>query len=339
MTYFVTIDGSMGEGGGQILRSALALSLCLQQPFRIINIRAARAKPGLRPQHLVAVHAAAAVSNAEVEGDAIASQHLRFVPRAIKPGNYRFDIGTAGSTTLVLQTILPLLLTADAPSHITLEGGTHNPLAPSFDFFEHVFVPLLRHMGPNITARQIRPGFYPVGGGIVEVEIRPVPALQPLALIERGTILRQRAWATLSHLPRHIAERELKIVAQRFDLAADQLEVRTVDASGPGNALALLIESEHVTELFSGIGERGIQAEAIAEGVASEAQRYLGAGVPIAEHLADQLLVPLALAGGGSFITLRPTRHTLTNIEVVQLFTGKRFVCEELRHDRWRITL
>ncbi len=332
------IDGSMGEGGGQILRSALALSLCLGQSFRIFNIRAARKKPGLRAQHLVAVNAAAAIGEADVHGAIQGSQQLEFVPHGIKPGEYCFDIGTAGSTTLVLQTILLALLTADAPSHITLQGGTHNPLAPPFDFFEQAFVPLINCMGPTLKTRLKRPGFFPVGGGLVEVTIEPVSALLPLYLLERGVLLSQCAWAMVSHLPEHIAERELNVIGQQLGLPTSALEVRQANAKGPGNAVTILIESEHVTEVFVGIGERGIRAEAVAEGVVTAVRRYLAAGVPVGEYLADQLLLPLALAGGDGFITLRPTQHTTTNIDVLEKFMGKRLVCEELGHDRWRIS-
>ncbi|OGT20541.1 MAG: RNA 3'-terminal-phosphate cyclase [Gammaproteobacteria bacterium RBG_16_57_12] len=334
----LTINGTLGEGGGQILRSALALSLCLGRPFRISNIRATRSRPGLMPQHLVAVTAAAAVGDAEVRGATPGSRELEFVPRTIKPGEYRFDIGTAGSTTLVLQTILPALLTAAAPSHIRLQGGTHNPLAPSLDFFQHAFVPLINRMGPRIQTRQERPGFYPVGGGIVEVLIEPISSLQPLSLLERGEIVSRRAWAMVSRLPEHIARRELEVIEQQLGLPTSALELRQVEAKGPGNALTVLIESEHVTEVFAGIGERGVPAETVAQGVVAEVQRYLAAGVPVGEHLADQLLLPLALAGGGSFITLRPSRHTNTNMEVIKHFTGLQFACEELGEDRWRIS-
>ncbi len=334
----LNIDGAMGEGGGQILRSALALSLCLGQPFHISNIRATRRRPGLMPQHLVAVKAAAVIGEAEVQGATQGSRELEFIPHGTKPGDYHFDIGTAGSTTLVLQTILPALLTAAAPSRISLQGGTHNPLAPPFDFFERAFVPLINRMGPRLQAHLKRPGFYPVGGGVVEVSIEPAPTLQTLTLLQRGPILSQHAWAMVSRLPAHIAQRELKVLGDQLGLPSKTLEVRQVEAKGPGNAVTLMIESEHVTEVFVGIGERGVTAETVAEGVVTAVRRYLAAEVPVGEYLADQLLLPLALAGSGSFVTLRPSRHTTTNIKVVELFTGIRLACDELGHDRWRIS-
>ena len=283
-------------------------------------------------------NAAATAGNARVSGATHGSHELAFIPQTLRPGDYHFDIGTAGSTTLVLQTILPALLTADAPSNIRLQGGTHNPLAPPFDFFERTFVPLINGMGPRIQTRQQRPGFFPVGGGIVEVSIEPAPTLQPLTLPERGPILSQQAWALLSRLPEHIAQRELNVISRQLDLPANALELRHVDARGPGNAVLVEIRSQHVSEVFSGIGERGIRAESVAQGVVTAVRRYLAADVPVAEHLADQLLLPLALAGAGRFVTLRPSLHTMTNIDVVEQFTGKRFTCEELAADRWRIS-
>jgi len=262
---------------------------------------------------------------------------LAFVPRQVKPGDYHFDIGTAGSTTLVLQTILPALLTAAAPSHVTLKGGTHNPFAPPFDFFEHAFVPLLNRMGPRLQTRLLQLGFYPAGGGVVEVTVEPASTLTPLCLQERGALLSQRAWAMLSRLPEHIAQRELKVIGQQLGLSGETLEVRRVDAKGPGNAVVVRLESEHVTEVLSGIGERGVRAETVAERVADSVRRYLAAGVPVGEHLADQLLLPLALAGGDGFVTLRPSHHTITNMDMLAQFTGKRLACEELGADRWRI--
>jgi len=333
----LSIDGALGEGGGQILRSALALSLCLLRPFRICHIRATRKTPGLRPQHLAAVTAAATVGRAEVQGASLGSRELTFAPRRVMPGEYQFDIGTAGSTTLVLQTVLPALLTASAPSRLVLHGGTHNPLAPPFDFFALTFLPLINRMGPCVKARLRRAGFYPAGGGLVEVTVDPVPCLRPLNLPERGAILRRRAWALLSQLPTHIAERELRVIAAGLGLPADCLELRRVEAAGPGNAVLVSIDSEHLYAVFSGIGQRGVRAEQVALQVVEEVRRYLAAGVPVGHYLADQLLLPLALAGEGRFLTLAPSRHTTTNIEVIARFTGLRIDCQPLGQDRWRI--
>jgi len=336
----LTIDGSMGEGGGQILRSALALSACLGQAFRIVNIRPRRARPGLQPQHLAAVRAAATISGADVHGAAIGAQALSFTPGAIRAGDYHFDIGTAGSTALVLQTVLPALSLAAGASRLLLEGGTHNPMAPPFEFLHYAFVPALNRMGPCVTARLERPGFYPAGGGRLSVEIEPSGRLLPLVLAERGAVHARHAEVLLAHLPEHIARREQAILKLELRYPEQDLRVRMDDRSAsPGNAVSVVIESEHVTECFSAIGARGVRAEHVAREAAREARFYLHAGVPVGHHLADQLLVPLALAGGGSFITTEPSRHTMTNLEVIKAFMQIEPVVEQLGVHQWRISL
>ena len=207
----LTIDGSQGEGGGQILRSSLALSVCLQLPIKLEKIRAKRQKPGLMRQHLTAVRAAAEISEAEVKGDAVNSRELVFLPKTLKSGDFSFAIGTAGSSTLVLQTILPALLRAKEKSTLTIKGGTHNAMAPSFDFIEKTFLPVLRKMGPNVTAQLVRSGFYPAGGGSFTAEIHPGP-LSRLELLARGEILNQYAISRVAGLPFNIIERELLVL-------------------------------------------------------------------------------------------------------------------------------
>ena len=331
----LTIDGSQGEGGGQILRTALALSLVSGTPFTIEKIRGGREKPGLLRQHLTAVNAAVAVGEAEAEGATLGSQTLVFRPRAVKPGDYRFAIGTAGSTGLVIQTVLPALLIASGPSTLTLEGGTHNPAAPPFDFLERAFLPLVASMGPRVSAVLNCPGFYPAGGGRCTVSILPAARLEPLTLLERGAIKRRQARALVARLPRQIADRELAVVRTRLGWSEDELETVIVDGSahGPGNVLLLEIESEHLTEIFCGFGEVGTRAESVAEHAAKEARRYLAAGVPVGVHLADQLLVPLALAGGGSFRTIGLSSHSRTNLDVIRLFLPTRITAKGDRDD------
>src|SRR6266481_5961180 len=207
----ITIDGSQGEGGGQILRTSLALSLVTGQPFRMERIRAKRQKPGLLKQHLTGVEAAKTVGCAEVNGASLGSQTVVFVPGQVTPGNYRFAVGTAGSATLVLQTILPALLTASGPSTLTLEGGTHNPLAPPFDFLGRCFMPLIRRMGPSVELELKRPGFFPAGGGRFHARIEPVKQLSRLVLLDRGAICGRRARVWLSKLSPEVAERELAV--------------------------------------------------------------------------------------------------------------------------------
>jgi len=336
----LTIDGAMGEGGGQILRSALALSLCTGQPFHIQNLRKNRKKPGLRPQHLVAVHAAQQIGKAEISGDTIGSEELVFNPRQITPGEYRFSIGTAGSTTLVLQTLLPALLTGEQPSHLILEGGTHNPLAPPFEFFSKVFLPLLNRLGPHVDATLVRYGFYPAGGGEVDVRVTPTKRLGTLDLQERGEILEISAHALVANLPEHIARRELGVIGT--ELGLDQSALHSVvlpSVHGRGNVLMVVVNCRQVTEIFTGYGERGISAETVAAKTVKGVRRYLSAGVPVGEYLADQLLLPLALAGGGSYVTLKPSLHTLTNIDVIKLFMNINIECTELQKDMWRINI
>src|SRR5438034_4921677 len=196
----IEIDGSFGEGGGQILRTSLALSLVTDQAFRIRNIRAARKKPGLLRQHLTAVNAAAEIGQAKVEGASLASGELTFRPCSVAASSYHFAVGSAGSATLVLQTILPALIVASGPSTVVLEGGTHNPHAPPFDFLQKAFLPELNRMGPMIAATLERPGFYPAGGGKFTLTIKPVPQLSPIQVLERGEIQCCRATAIVAGL-------------------------------------------------------------------------------------------------------------------------------------------
>ena len=315
------IDGALGEGGGQVLRTALSLSMVTQHPFRISNIRAGRAKPGLRRQHLTAVKAAARIGKAEVEGAQPGSQRLTFMPGGIRPGNYRFSTEGAGSTTLVLQTLLPPLLTAEEGSALLLEGGTHNPFAPPFDFIIKTFLPAICGMGPVVHASLQRCGFFPVGGGRAQVRIEPSDALSPLTLLERGRVLRVRGTAVVAKLPKHIAERELETLKRMLDLSTEDLTLLELpDAPGPGNVAMVDVECEHITEVFCAFGRRGVRAETVGEEAGQRARHYLDAEVPVGEHLADQLLLPMCIAGRGAFRTTELTLHARTNLEVIKRF-------------------
>jgi RNA 3'-terminal phosphate cyclase (ATP) len=339
----LTIDGSQGEGGGQIIRTSLALSLITGKPFRIYNVRARREKPGLQRQHLTAVLAAAAIGGAQVEGASLGSSAFTFTPGTVKPGDYSFPIGTAGSTSLVLQTILPPLMIADAPSTLAFEGGTHNIHAPPYEFIARAFLPLINRMGVRVSAELERYGFYPPGGGRINVRIEPVArgALAPLELLTRREIRARRARALVVKLPPTVGERELTVVREQLgwnEEEGDELRVETsTNAHSPGNVLTLEIESEHLTEVFTGIGERGVRAETIAERASDEAAAYLETGAPVGEHLADQLLIPLALAGGGSYTTGQPTLHTTTNIEVIRMFLDVEIKAGQAEADVWKI--
>ncbi|MFQ5599700.1 MAG: RNA 3'-terminal phosphate cyclase [Candidatus Krumholzibacteriia bacterium] len=318
----LTIDGSFGEGGGQILRSALALSLVTGREFRIERIRARRTRPGLLNQHLAAVMAAAAVGRAEVEHAEIGAQELIFHPGVVRPGDYTFRVGTAGSATLVLQTVLPALMTASGPSSLIAEGGTHNPQAPPFDFVAKVYLPLLRRFGPGVRAKLGRHGFYPAGGGRIHLTVEPVKTLCRLDLLERGDVRACRCKAVIANLPRHVAEREIRVLRRKLHLEPDSVRVEEVESQGPGNAVIVEVECAHVTEVYTGFGQKGVRAEIVAERVAKQVHRYLDAGVPVGEHLADQILLPMALAGGGAFVTLPLSLHARTNQEILKKFLG-----------------
>ncbi len=334
---FIVINGALGEGGGQVLRTSLSLSLITGRSFRIENIRAQRKKPGLLRQHLTAARAAAAVGDARMEGAAVGSRTLSFVPNAIRGGDYRFAIGTAGSCTLVLQTILPALLAARVGARIHLRGGTHNPMAPPVDFLQRAFVPLLCRMGADIDMRLLRHGFYPAGGGELVVEIAPDRQLQALHLTDAGQLRHASAEALIAALPVHIAERELATLRRTLAWKQDQLHLRGLPHErGPGNVLMVTLEHEHITEIFTSFGERGVSAEHVAGKLCRQVQDYLSSGVPVGPHLADQLLLPLALAGG-CFVTGRTTTHTMTNLETIQAFLPGRLMLRELNKGRVRI--
>lgn len=319
----IRIDGSEGEGGGQVLRTALTLSLATGTPFQIVNIRAKRQKPGLLRQHLTSVQAATTVGSARVEGAAIGSAALTFSPGAVRAGEYAFSVGTAGSAMLVLQTILPPLLLADAPSTITVEGGTHNPAAPPFEFIDRVFLPVIEELGPRVSRSLERHGFYPAGGGRVVIQIDPVRALSRWERLQRGEITRRHVRVLLANLPAHIARREVAVAVKDLNWpeAAAQIDVLR-GVNGPGNALMIEVESEHAREICTNFGESGVPAEAVAGRAVDEVRRYLVAGVPVGRHLADQLMAPLALGQGGSYRTMALTQHALTNAAIVKLFTG-----------------
>jgi RNA 3'-terminal phosphate cyclase (ATP) len=322
----IRIDGSFGEGGGQILRTSLSLSLATGKPFRIENIRAGRERPGLLRQHLTAVLAAAEVGGAEVEGSTLGSTAVTFSPGKVRAGDYRFAVGTAGSGTLVLQTVLPALLTADAPSHIAIEGGTHNFAAPPFDFLDRTFLPLIERMGPKVRLQFERYGFYPAGGGRFCAEIEPVRSLSPLHIGERGEIVSRRIIAVVANLPGHIALREIETAASMLNWNRDCGKIdQTRNSPGPGNVVMVEIGSTEVTEIFSAFGQIGVSAEKVASLAAKGAREYLVSRAAAGEHLTDQLLLPLALAGAGSFTAEKINMHARTNMAVIKEFLPVRF--------------
>ena len=335
----IEVDGSEGEGGGQILRSSLSLAICTGKAFRIANIRANRDKPGLMRQHLTAVKAAVEICGASVEGAELGSRALTFRPGAVRAGDYSFAIGTAGSCTLVLQTVLPPLLLAAAESRVRITGGTHNRASPPFDFLQRSFLPLVGRMGPRVDLELASYGFYPRGGGEIRARIAPASRLSALDLMTRGAFVRGKAEAYVAGLPGHIAQRELEVVGKTLGWSPDQLHLRALPSDlGPGNAVTVTVEHEHVTEVFTGFGERGISAEQVAERVCKDARTFLDSNAAVGPHLADQRLLPMALAGGGEFTTLAPTNHARTNAALIEKFLPVEF---EFREDgtRWVVSV
>lgn len=325
----VTVNGSDGEGGGQILRTSLALAMATGRPLEMSRIRAGRAKPGLRRQHLACVEAAARLSHAEVRGAMLGSQQLGFRPGAITGGVLDIDIGSAGSTTLVVQTILVPAIAAGVALRAVIHGGTHNPLAPPFEFLDRVWLPQLRAMGARVTLALDRHGFAPggeaqrgpdAGHGQITVTVEPGGALRPIEIVDAGPITSRHATAIVSRLATHVAEREHAVVRDRLGLSAAECEVRDVRGTAPANVLLVEVERAAGRELVSAFGEKGLRAERVAEQACDELAAYLAAGVPVGVHLADQLLLPMAVAGGGRFRTLPLSLHATTNIATIQAF-------------------
>ncbi|MEM6293234.1 MAG: RNA 3'-terminal phosphate cyclase [Myxococcota bacterium] len=332
----IDIDGAQGEGGGQILRTSLALSIITKTPVAFRNLRAKRAKPGLRRQHLAAVRAAAAICGATVRGDAIGSMELWFDPTAVQPGHHAVAIGTAGSTTLVLQTVLWPLLLADEPSEVVIEGGTHNPMAPTFEFLDRTFLPAVRRMGVDAALTLEQPGFYPAGGGRLRATLRP-STLVPATWTERGKARGVDARALVANLPANVGARELGTALKRLGWQRNVGKMLRLRADGPGNALLLGATFDSGTMVVSSIGSKGKRAEDVAIEAAEEMLRFLDAEVPVDEHLADQLLIPMALAGGGSFITTEPSMHTRTNADVIGRFLPATTAFSPVDGPRWRV--
>ncbi len=327
----IHVDGSQGEGGGQIVRSSLALSLVTGRPVTITRIRAGRKKPGLLKQHLTAVRAAAEISEATVDGDRLGAERLVFRPGPVRPGAYTFRIGTAGSTTLVFQTVLPALMLAEGPSHLFLEGGTHNAWAPPFDFLKTTFLPCLAMTGPRVDVVLERYGFFPAGGGRFRATVAPARSMRRLELLEATPTGDPRVRVVVARLPEAIGWRECRTITRALGWDESVAEVETVnDSSGPGNVVMIVRRFGRVTELFTGFGRRGLPAEKVAEEVVRQYRRHETAGVPVGEHLADQLLLPLALAASrekatSRFKTLSLSRHAETQIDLIPLFLDVHF--------------
>lgn len=335
----IRIDGRMGEGGGQVLRASLALSIAFGRAFSLTNIRANRPKPGLKRQHLACVNAAREICRAEVVGADINSLALSFRPGALQAGDYSFDIGGGGSCTLVLQAALPPLMAASGPSRIKVRGGTHVPMAPIYEYFQRTLLPVLERMGPRFSARLVRSGFMQIGGGQIEVEVEPVSRLTPLD--ETGPVKVESISGLIrSHgLDESIGRRESEVLNKIRDLGSLVVENHPAEDAGPGNVVILELASGRGLTIASGVGQRGLAAEKVARQAINRALQFLGAHVPIDVHLADQLIVPLALAGGGRFLTEKPSLHTLTMLELLPLFTDLKATAAQVESKAWLIEI
>jgi RNA 3'-terminal phosphate cyclase (ATP) len=330
----LVIDGSSGEGGGQVLRTSLALAILTGQPVRIEHIRAGRKRPGLHPQHLTGVRAAAAICDARLEGDELNSQTITFVPGGpARPSRYTFDVaeaargGSAGSVGLVLQTVLLPLVFADGESHLTLRGGTHVPWAPPVSYLEHVFLPLMARMGLHAQIELDRWGFYPAGGGEIRVTIagRKGP-LHPLVMTERGALRKTWGLAVVVNLPAHIPQRMANRASNVLAEAGlrPQIEPRRLRGAGPGAGIFLFAEYAQATVGFTAYGRKGLPAEHVAEAACEELLAHHRSGAPVDPYLADQLVLPMALVEGESRAsTSQVSQHLLTNVSIVQRFLNR----------------
>lgn len=338
----IRIDGAQGEGGGQILRTSITLSMLKQVKVEIFNIRAKRKKPGLLRQHLTCVRAAKTICNATVEGDELGSQTVSFTPGKVKGGIYSFAIGTAGSTSLVCQTILMPLALADEASTVTLEGGTHNGMSPSVTYLEQSFLPILAKMGIQTSLKLEQFGFYPAGGGKWEMRIEPCKQAVPLTFSndepsEPDLANKLSVTAIVSQIPKQIGQREIDTVVRSLQLDDVLNELKTVTSPGPGNTLIIRYCHHGHCSVFEVVGELGISAEKVAKRAVGRLRKFLNSSANVEGHLADQLLLPMVLANNGSFTTTQPSLHALTNIMVIEQFGIKGFKVEQVNNTLWRI--
>ena len=319
----INIDGSIGEGGGQVLRTCLSLSLITGQAFHISNIRSGRPRPGLRAQHLSAVEVAVKIGKADVDGAELNSTSVSFAPKLIQPGRYQCDIGTAGSTSLVLQTIFLPLSMGGAASSISISGGTHVPWSPSFDFMVQHWLWWLRKIGFDISLKLELAGFYPQGGGLIHASLRPTNSISPLNLTQRGKLLRIRGMSTVANLDRRIAERQRKQVLRRLGdkYPLSDIRISELPSRFKGTTICLICEFEHSQSCYFTLGEPGKPAEQVANEVANSIESFLSTDAAVDEFVADQILLPLSFATSRStFSTAKITRHLITNSEIIQKF-------------------
>lgn len=316
------VDGT--TGGGQILRTALSLALCTGEPFRITDIRAGRRRPGLMRQHLTAVEAAAEVCGATTTGAELGSTELEFRPGPVRAGDYAFRIGTAGSTGLVLQTVLPGLLAEDGASSVQLSGGTHNPWAPPFDFLSRSFAAALGALGHTLELDLDRHGFFPAGGGHVRARVQGAARPARFESTVRGGLVSAHGRVLVAGLSDKVGERERRRLVKRSGVEFESLEVVELPRDqGPGNAIVVELEYEHTRRVISGFGRRGVSAERVAGAVARDVRDAVASPAAVGPHLADQLLLPLALGAGGRFTTTSPPdAHVTSNADLLRRWLG-----------------
>ncbi|WP_042342491.1 RNA 3'-terminal phosphate cyclase [Calothrix sp. PCC 7507] len=335
----IEIDGSYGEGGGQVLRTSLSLAAITGAPIRIVGIRAGRKKPGLAAQHLTAVRAAARICHANLRGDALGSMMLEFVPSSsVQPGHYTFDVteaqqsGSAGAMTLVLQTILLPLALANADSQVTLKGGTHVPFSPTMTYIEQVYLSMLHHMGVETKAKLQAWGWYPQGGGEIHIQVSGGGLLSGINLLERGKLKQIRGLAVVTELPSHIPQR----MANRADNLLRQAGLKAVIQAlretgvAPGAGIFLTAEYENSLSGFGGIGRLRIPAEKVADIACQQLLQFHHTGAPVDEHLADQLLLPAALASQKSqYRVAEISTHLTTNAAIIEQFGLAKVMVDE----------
>lgn len=330
----IMIDGRHGEGGGQILRTALTLSMLLGQPFEIHHIRGNRPKPGLKRQHLCCVLAAQRICGANVIGATLDSDYLQFIPGEVKAGDYCFDVGSAGSTTLVFQTILLPLLLAKKTSVVEFRGGTHNPMAPPLTFIKRSFLPLLREMGAKIDIDTDAWGFMPAGAGSWRATITP-SSLHGIERLSRGELQRNVLTVYQVGLANKVAQRELASYCQDNPVVVNEQRIRQPKASCPGNLMAHDLHFEHHRVCFTQLGQTRVRAEKVASLLKQEVQYYLNSEAVLDEHLTDQMMLPMLIAGAGQFscskVSLHRTLHSTTNLSIIGLFTDNKLVLDEQR--------
>lgn len=317
----------MGEGGGQILRTSLSLSCITGKRLRIENIRAARRKPGLARQHLVCVQAACEICSGRADGAALGSQVLNFEPRPIRGGDHSFDIGSAGSASLVAQTVMPALFLADAPSTVTVTGGTHNPWAPPFDFLAETFLPAISQAGFHTKCELLKHGFFPAGGGKIHFTIKPRRQEDGRAidLCEPPEKPNVRARIYTARLPADIAHRQQKLLCQSGLKIAGMEHIDAEDSDGPGNCVMLRVCSAGRTTVFTAFGQKGKPSKKVVGEVVRQTNDYLSSSTAIDCYLADQLLIYMAIAENGSFTTNDLSTHLTTNIETIKRFLPVKF--------------